>query len=105
MAEVAHRGPVVRDARLRLSAAFWRRPWVKGAVLLSLPVLAFAIVYLGALAVLFVSAFWEVDAFTGKVVHIWTFDNFRSLWDDHVYRRIALRTIGLAAGVTFTDAV
>ena len=67
--------------------------------------LAFVVIYIGALAVLFISAFWQVDAFTGKVVHIWNIDNFRTLVQDHVYRRIALRTIGLAAGVTVTDAI
>src|SRR5436309_9043323 len=97
--------PPLRDARRRASAAFWRRPWAKALTLLAAPVLAFVVVYIGALAVLFVSAFWQVDAFTGKVVHIWNFDNFRTLVDDHVYRRIALRTIGLAAAVTVTDAV
>jgi putative spermidine/putrescine transport system permease protein len=105
MVEVAEAGPPVRGARLRISALFWRRPWVKALSLLSPPVLAFVVVYLGALAVLFVSAFWQVDSFTGKVVHNWTFDNFRTLVEDNVYRQIALRTIGLAAAVTVTDAV
>jgi putative spermidine/putrescine transport system permease protein len=105
MAEVAEAVPPFRSARLRLSAALWRRPWLKAAALLALPVLAFAIVYLGALAALFISAFWQVDAFTGKVVHVWTFDNFRTLWDDHTYWRIAGRTIGIAAAVTLTDAI
>ena len=46
-----------------------------------------------------------MDAFTGKVVHVWTTDNFHSLIHDPIYRRIALRTIGMAAAVTVTDAV
>jgi putative spermidine/putrescine transport system permease protein len=105
VAEVVEAGPALRGARLRLSAALWRRPWLKAAGLLALPVLAFAIVYLGALAALFVSAFWQVDSFTGKVVHVWTYDNFKSLWDDHTYWRIAFRTIWMAAAVTATDAL
>jgi putative spermidine/putrescine transport system permease protein len=105
LAEVAEAGPPLKGARLRISAALWRRPWLKVAGLLALPVLAFAIVYLGSLAALFVSSFWQVDSFTGNVVHTWTLDNFRSLVDDPVYRRIALRTIGIAAAVTVTDAV
>jgi putative spermidine/putrescine transport system permease protein len=103
--ELAEAGPPFRAARLRLSAALWRRPWLKAAGLLALPVLAFVIVYIGALAALFVSAFWQVDSFTGKVVHVWSSDNFRTLWDDHTYWRIAGRTIGMAAAVTVTDAV
>ncbi len=95
----------LRGARLRLSAALWRRPWLKLSLLLAAPVLAFAVVYLGALASLFVSAFWEVDAFTAAVIHTWSLDNFRRLWDDHTYWRITGRTIGLASAVTLTDAV
>ena len=105
MTEVAEAGPQFRAARLRFSAALWRRPWLKAMGLLALPVLAFAIVYLGSLAALFLSAFWQVDSFTGKVVHVWTFDNFRSVVDDKVYRDIAFRTIWMAAAVTVTDAV
>lgn len=105
MVDLAEAGPPFRAARLRLSAALWRRPWLKAAGLLALPVLAFAVVYIGALASLFISAFWEVDSFTGKVVHVWTTANFVSLWDDHTYWRIAGRTIGLAAAVTATTAV
>src|SRR5207244_11844245 len=61
-------GSRLRGARLRLSAAFWRRPWVKASGLLSPPLLAFLLVYVGSLGVLFVSAFWTVDSFTGKLV-------------------------------------
>ena len=62
-------------------------------------------VYLGALVALFVSAFWQINDFTAKVEHVWTLDNFSTLIHDSVYRRIALRTIGLASAVTLTDAV
>jgi putative spermidine/putrescine transport system permease protein len=103
--EFAEAGASLRSARLRLSAAFWRRPWLKLGLLLAAPVLVFAVVYLGALASLFVSAFWQIDSFTAAVVHKWTLDNFKTLWDDHTYWRITGRTIGLAAAVTLTDAV
>src|SRR5919109_1996233 len=105
MVDLAEAGPSLRGVRLRLSAALWRRPWLKAAALLAPPLLAFVVVYLGALAALFVSAFWQVDSFTGRVVHVWTSDNFGTLWDDHTYWRIAGRTIGMAAAVTVTDAV
>jgi putative spermidine/putrescine transport system permease protein len=68
-------------------------------------VLVFAVVYLGALVSLFISAFWQVDAFTAAVIHTWSLDNFRRLWDDHTYWRITGRTIGLASAVTLTDAL
>ena len=105
MSEVAEAGSPLRGARLSISAALWRRPWLKVAALLALPVLAFAVIYLGSLIALFISSFWGVDSFTGKVVHTWTFDNFRTLIDDPVYRRIAFRTIWIAAAVTVTDAI
>jgi putative spermidine/putrescine transport system permease protein len=104
MAELAEAG-ALRGARLRLSTLLWRHPRVKLALLLAAPVLAFSVVYLGSLISLFISAFWQVDAFTAKVIHTWTLDNFRTLWDDHTYWRITGRTIGIAAAVTVTDAV
>jgi putative spermidine/putrescine transport system permease protein len=105
--DAARAGLSVREARARLSSTFWRRPWVKGAALLLPPLLAFLVVYIGSLAVLFVSAFWTVDSFTGKLVHHWTLDNFRIIFStaDPTYLRIAGRTIGIAAAVTVTDAV
>ena len=110
MAEVAEAGAPRRSARLRqarpgLSSAFWRWPWLKLTLLLAAPVAAFALVYLGALISLFVSSFWEVDSFTGKIVHTWTLSNFSTLIHEKVYRDIALRTIWMAAAVTLTDIV
>ena len=105
MAELVETGALLRSARLRLSAALWRRPWLKLGLLLAAPVLAFAVVYLGALVSLFISAFWSIDAFTATVIHTWTLDNFKTLWNDHTYWRITGRTIGIAAAVTLTDAL
>ena len=52
---------------------------------------------------LLLSAFWTLDPFTGEIVHTWGLDNFRTLWNEPTYWRIAGRTIGLAAAVTLTD--
>jgi len=105
--DVARAGPPGRGARLRVSATLWRRPWIKGIALLSVPVLAFLIVYVGSLVVLFVSSFWTVDSFTGKLEHVWNLNNFRQILStsDPTYLRIAGRTIGIAAAVTITDAI
>jgi putative spermidine/putrescine transport system permease protein len=105
--DIARAGSSLRGARLRLSAVFWRWPWTKAASLLVPPVSAFLLVYVGALAVLFVSAFWTIDSFTGKVQHVWGLDNFRLIFStaDPTYLRIAGRTIGIAAAVTATDAI
>ena len=39
-----------------------------------------------------VAAFWSIDDFTGKIIKTTTLDNFRTLVQDPVYRRIAVRT-------------
>ncbi len=91
--------------RRRLSAALWRRPWLRALALLVPPLGWMVIFYLAALAVLFVSAFWSIDAFTGKLVHVWTWSNFDTVIHDSTYRKIAFRTIWMAAAVTVTDAV
>jgi putative spermidine/putrescine transport system permease protein len=90
-----------------VSTVFWRRPWLKALALLTPPVAAFAVVYVGALAVLLISSFWGVDAFTGKLVRHWSLDNFRQIFSfsDPTCLRIAGRTIGIAAAVTITDAL
>jgi putative spermidine/putrescine transport system permease protein len=99
-------GPPGRRARLRLSAALWRRPWLKAVGLLTPPLGAFLIIYVGALVVLFVSSFWGVDSFTGKLIHHWTLANYRLIFSSgQPYVNIAGRTIGIAAAVTLTDAV
>jgi putative spermidine/putrescine transport system permease protein len=107
VAQVESAGPPLRRVRLGASAALWRHRWVKALGLLSLPLFAFGVVYLGALVVLFISAFWSVDSFTGKLMHVWTLDNFRIVFStsDPTYLRIAARTIGIAAAVTLTDAI
>jgi putative spermidine/putrescine transport system permease protein len=92
-----------RTARIRVSAALFRRPWLRAGLLLSGPAAWFVLIYLGALFLLFLSALWSVDSFSGKIVHSWTFANFETLFNVPAYRTIALRTIGIAAAVTVTD--
>ncbi|HYZ76166.1 MAG TPA: ABC transporter permease [Gaiellaceae bacterium] len=100
-------GLPLRRARLRLSTTFWRRPWLKGIALLAPPVLAFLCIYIASLVVLFVSGFWTIDSFSGKLIHEWTLDNFEQLFstNDPTYWRITGRTVGIAFAVTLTDAV
>jgi putative spermidine/putrescine transport system permease protein len=75
-------------------------------LLLGPPVTAFLVIYLGALGSLLISAFWEVDAFTGKVVHTWNLANFSQiLHSGGTYLHIAARTVGIAAAVTAMDAL
>jgi putative spermidine/putrescine transport system permease protein len=78
---------------------------VQLGLLLSGPLGWLVVAYLGSLTVLFISAFWQLDDFSGEIVKQPTFANFRLLWENDVYRTIALRTIGIAALVTVTDAI
>jgi putative spermidine/putrescine transport system permease protein len=87
------------------SAALFRRPWLRAGLLLSGPGAWFVLIYLAALFLLFLSALWTVDSFSGKIVHSWTLTNFETLIKVPAYRTIALRTIGIAAAVTLTDII
>jgi putative spermidine/putrescine transport system permease protein len=72
--------------------------------LLAGPVGWLAIAYLGSLFILLLNAFWEKDAFTGKVEPFaWSLDAFEALLSNPVYRDITIRTVGMAALVTLTD--
>jgi putative spermidine/putrescine transport system permease protein len=73
--------------------------------LLSAPMAWLLIAYLGSLAVMFAAAFWSVDSFTGALVRVGTLDNFRLLLEQSVYRRVALRSLGVAVAVTLLDGV
>jgi putative spermidine/putrescine transport system permease protein len=87
----------------RVSAFLFRHPKVKLGVLLGSPLAWFIVIYLGALAVLFVNAFWRLDPFSGLIVREWGFTNFQTLITEPVYRTIAFRTLGIAVGVTLAD--
>jgi putative spermidine/putrescine transport system permease protein len=89
----------------RLATFLFRHPRLRLGALLSGPLGWLVIVYLGSLAVLLLAAFWQTDEFTSEVVHTFTLDNFRTLWERDVYRDVAWRTIKMAALVTVADAV
>src|SRR5438067_10193318 len=104
--EAPQGGSSFRRARLRLSAALWKAPWLRLLLLLVPPLAAFLVVYVGSLGSLFISSFWGVDAFTGKLVHVWNLHNFgQILHSGGIYLKIAGRTIGIAGAVTLTDAI
>jgi putative spermidine/putrescine transport system permease protein len=83
----------------------WRRPRLQLSLLLAGPVGWLVVAYLGSLAVLFVASLWQLDDFSGKIVHETGFQNFQELIETPVYRTIVLRTVLIAALVTITDAV
>ena len=98
-------GRSLHGARLRLSAPFWRRPWLRAPVLFLPPLAWFFLLYIAALVVLFVSAFWSVDPFTTKIVHTWSTANFHEIVTTQAWRRVVYRTVAIAAAVTLTDAI
>ncbi len=87
----------------RLSAELWRRPAVSAGLLLAPPLGWFVLIYLAALAALFISAFWTVDSLTGDIIRDWTFQNFRTIFESSTNINIAFRTLGIATAVTITD--
>jgi putative spermidine/putrescine transport system permease protein len=94
--------PVAGTARV--SAALWRRPWLRATLTLSPPLAWFLVIYLASLAVMLVTAFWTVNPFTNALEHSWTLANFRQIFTG-TYLTVIGRTVTMAAAVTVTDAV
>ncbi len=94
---------VRREARV--SAALWRRPWARASLLLTPPLAWFLVIYIASLAVLLVTAFWQINPFTTNIERVWNLGNFRLLLSNPGYRSIVLRTIGMATVVTVTDGI
>src|SRR5262252_6308213 len=51
------------------------------------------VAYLGSLGVMFVSALWTTDSFTGNVVKTVSGDNLHAVYTSPVYWRVAWRTV------------
>jgi putative spermidine/putrescine transport system permease protein len=74
--------------------------------LLAAPLAWMVIVYLGALFILLLNAFWAKDPFTGQVEPFnWSLAAFQTILKSPVYTTIAVRTVTMAALVTITDAL
>ncbi len=90
----------------RIAGWLHSRPRTQRRLLLAAPLAWMVLVYLGSLAVLLVTAFWDTDSFTGQVQPFaWTLDAFEELATNPVYRTIAIRTVAVAVAVTLTDAL
>ena len=95
----------LRETVRRMSVLLWRKPAIGAGLLLAPPLGWFVLIYLAALAALFISAFWSIDSFTGELNRTFTLANFQTILDSEIYRKIAVRTILMAAAVTLTDIV
>jgi putative spermidine/putrescine transport system permease protein len=103
---VEHAGQVAPEGFwARASAALWRRPWARATLLLTPPLAWFVLLYVAALVVLLITAFWQINPFTTNIEKVWSFTNFSQIFSSPAYRGIIGRTIGMAAAVTVTDAV
>jgi putative spermidine/putrescine transport system permease protein len=98
--------PPPREVRgRRLSTFFHRHPRAALGGLLAAPLGWLVVGYLGSLVVLLMASFWDTDPFTAEIVHTFTLDNFRRIFEEPVYREVAWRTIRMASMVTIACAV
>jgi putative spermidine/putrescine transport system permease protein len=88
-----------------LQSLLWRRPWLRASLLLLPPLAWFVLIYLAALVILLITAFWQIDSFTTQIIQVWNLDNFHTILFDPTYRLIIGRTVAMAAVVTVTDAI
>jgi putative spermidine/putrescine transport system permease protein len=98
-------GAEKRSAGRRLADLFHGRPGLQIGSLLSGPIGWLVIGYLGSLVVLLIASFWGVSAISGELEKSFTLDNYKELLDQSVYKDVAVRTVGIAAAATLTDAL
>lgn len=89
----------------RLSSFLTSHPRTRLALLLSAPLFWLGVVYIVALVLLLVTAFWQVDTFTGEIITDWTLDNIITVLTGTLYQTVTLRTVGVALLVTLIDVV
>src|SRR3979411_1389893 len=82
----------------RVSAALWRRAWLRATLTLTPPLAWFLVIYLASLVVMLVTAFYTVNPFQHRLAHSWTLANFRQLFTGTDLTIIG-RTLAMAAMV------
>jgi len=98
-------GPPTGGPGRRISRYLHTHRHARLGVTLTAPLAWLVIVYIGSLAALLITSLYTTDPFTSAVVKDVSFDNFRDIWENDVYRTITFRTIGVAASVTIIDTV
>jgi putative spermidine/putrescine transport system permease protein len=88
-----------------LSNFFHKNQRLRLVALLTTPVLWLVVAYLGALAMLLVTAFFTIDSFTGNVIQQFNLGNFQDMLTDAAYKNVVLRTLGIAISVTILCTV
>lgn len=90
-------------AARRVSSFLATHPKVRLGLLLSAPLGWLVAVYIVALALLLVTAFWSVDSFTGEINRSFTLDNIFSVFSGSLYGAVTVRTLLVALTVTVID--
>jgi putative spermidine/putrescine transport system permease protein len=89
----------------RLADLFHGRTGLQIGGLLAGPMGWLVILYLGSLAVLLIASLWSVNAVSGELQKTFSFDNYKELLDQSVYKTVAVRTVRIAALATLTDVL
>ena len=82
-----------------------RKPTLRAASLLSLPLLWLGVIYIGSLFALFITSIWKIDTFTSKIIREFTLENFIDVFTDRAYFNVTIRTLFVAICVTMICAV
>ncbi len=89
----------------RWASFLHRHVWLRVTGLLALPLGWLLLVYLVPLGLLFLTALWKTDSFTGRVRRTVTTDNLADIFSDPVYVQVMGRTVAVAVAVTVLCAV
>ena len=82
-----------------------RKPTLRAASLLSLPLLWLGVIYIGSLFALFITSIWKIDTFTSKIIREFTLENFIDVFTDRAYFNVTIRTLFVSICVTIICAV
>ncbi|PII84851.1 spermidine/putrescine ABC transporter permease [Leucobacter sp. OLJS4] len=87
----------------RFSSFLYAHPRLRLTMLLTAPLFWLGLVYIVALVLLLVTAFWTTDSFTGAINTTFTLDNVIGVVTDSLYQTVTLRTVFVALCVTVID--
>ena len=96
--------PVARPAH-RVAALLHRAPRLRLAGLLAPALLWLVLLYVVPLGLLLATAFFDTDSFTGRITYELSTDNVVDVLSTPAYLFTALRTVGVAVGVTLLCVV
>ncbi len=76
---------------------------VRLAALLVAPMAWLVVAYLGSLAAMLLTSLYRLDSFSNKLIKEPGWQNFNEILTTPVYRRVVIRSLAVAAGVTAFD--